>query len=366
MTRREWLALAPGAALTALKAADAPFERIDGHFHLHRSSPVIVAGMEKTAWRALSICVCGGVADEPYDLDAQLRGTAKLRLENRARIAWAAAFDARNFEKSDFAADVITSLRRCFAQGAVGVKIWKNIGMAIRSKSGAYLKPDNVALFPIYEAIQNADRTLLVHVADPIRTWTADANAAGSLGAPSWWRLYRAPGAPDNWWMLDKRPDAPRKAELLLARDRILARFPKLRVVGVHLGSDEEDLHALARRLDQYPNFAVDAAARVSFLARQDRETARQFLVKYQDRILYGSDSIVLPDPAEDDETWRSVNAAHEREWRFFATADVIRFGGGTSTSPAREAQGLELPESALRKIFRENSERWYPGILGA
>ena len=80
--------------------------------------------------------------------------------------------------------------------------------------------------------------------------------------------------------MLGKRPDAPRKAELLLARDRILARFPKLRVVGVHLGSDEEDLHALARRLDQYPNFAVDAAARVSFLARQDRETARQFLVK--------------------------------------------------------------------------------------
>jgi hypothetical protein len=62
--------------------------------------------------------------------------------------------------------------------------IWKNIGMAIRSKSGAYLKPDNVALFPIYEAIQNADRTLLVHVADPIRTWMADANAAGSMGAP--------------------------------------------------------------------------------------------------------------------------------------------------------------------------------------
>jgi predicted TIM-barrel fold metal-dependent hydrolase len=118
--------------------------------------------------------------------------------------------------------------------------------------------------------------------------------------------------------------------------------------------------------LDQYPNFAVDAAARVSFLARQDRQTARQFLVKYQDRILYGSDSIVLPDPAEDDETWRSVNAAHEREWRFFATADVIRFGGGTSANPAREAQGLELPESALRKIFRQNSERWYPGILGA
>jgi len=132
----------------------------------------------------------------------------------------------------------------------------------------------------------------------------------------------------------------------------------------VHLGSDEEDLHALAKRLDQYPNFAVDAAARVSFLARQDRETARQFLLKYQDRILYGSDSIVLPDPADDEATWTSINAVQEREWRFFATANVIRFGGGTSGNPAREAQGLELPEPALRKIFRENSVRWYPGLL--
>ena len=184
MTRRKWLRAASGAALTGLKAADAPFERIDGHFHLHRSSPVIVVGMEKTGWSALSICVCGGIAEEPYDLDEQLRGTAKLHLENRARMAWAATFDARDFEKPDFAAEVTSNLRRCFAQGAVGVKIWKNIGMAIRSKSGAYLKPDNVNLFPIYEAIQKANRTLLVHVADPIRVWMAGSNAASSAGAP--------------------------------------------------------------------------------------------------------------------------------------------------------------------------------------
>jgi hypothetical protein len=104
--------------------------------------------------------------------------------------------------------------------------------------------------------------------------------------------------------------------------------------------------------LDQYPNFAVDAAARVSFLARQDRQTARQFLVKYQDRILYGSDSIVLPDPAEDDETWRSVNAAHEREWRFFATADVIRFGGGTSANPAARLKDWSCRRVRCAKSF--------------
>ncbi len=58
MTRRELLGVAPGAALTALKAADAPFERIDGRFHLHRSSPVIVAGQEKTAVSAAATISC--------------------------------------------------------------------------------------------------------------------------------------------------------------------------------------------------------------------------------------------------------------------------------------------------------------------
>jgi hypothetical protein len=127
--------------------------------------------MRKTGWRALSICVFGGIANEPYDLDEQPRGTAKLHLENGGRMAWAATFDARQFEQPDFAAGVITGLHRCFRQGAIGVKIRKTIGM-VRSKSGAYLKPDNAALFPIYEAIQKAHRPLLVHVADPIGVWS--------------------------------------------------------------------------------------------------------------------------------------------------------------------------------------------------
>ena len=67
-------------------------------------------------------------------------------------------------------------------------------------------------------------------------------------------------------------------------------RYPKLRVVGCHLGSDEDDLARLARRLDAYPNFAVDTAARVRYFARGDRDQARQFLTHYQDRVLYATD----------------------------------------------------------------------------
>src|SRR6185312_5557735 len=101
-------------------------------------------------------------------------------------------------------------------------------------------------------------------------------------------------------------PSAPAKEVILAARDRVLARDPKLRVVGCHLGSDEDDLTRLAKRLDAYPNFAVDAAA-------------------------------------------RSLAATHERDWAFFAGDGAMEYAG-------RPTRGLALPDGVLRKLFRENA----------
>ena len=152
----------------------------------------------------------------------------------------------------DFAERTIERLRRSFDDGAIGVKIWKNIGMAIKAKSGAYLLPDDPALSPIYAAIQQAGRTLVAHLAEPDGAWLPldDKNPEFTYYSNNpQWHMYGKPGAPV-------------KVAILAARDRVLARYPKLRVVGCHLGSDEDDLKQLARRLDAYPNFAVDTAAR--------------------------------------------------------------------------------------------------------
>ncbi len=132
-------------------------------------------------------------------------------------------------------------------------------------------------------------------------------------------------------------------------------RYPKLRVVGCHLGSDEDDLKQLARRLDAYPNFAVDTAARVRYFARGNRDQVREFLTRYQDRILYATDfSLRDGDP---EVAARSLNAVHERDWAFFSRADPMDYAG----HPTR---GLELADLILRKIFRENALRWISGIL--
>jgi len=60
------------------------------------------------------------------------------------------------------------------------------------------------------------------------------------------------------------------------------------------------------------------------------------------------------------------VNAAHGRDWNFFASSGTVVYGGGGGgRAPSREVHGLGLPERVLRKLYRDNTARWYPGIAG-
>jgi hypothetical protein len=102
---------------------------------------VYVAGLEKTRWTALLVCLCGGVAGEEYDMEALLNKTARLHRESRGRLPWVAAIDARGWESRDFAERNIAMLNRAFKQDALGVKIWKNLGMAIKSKKPTGRQP---------------------------------------------------------------------------------------------------------------------------------------------------------------------------------------------------------------------------------
>jgi hypothetical protein len=344
-TRRDVLRLAAAPLLTrAAQAAEAPdLGRIDTHIHIHRAARPLYEGLTESGWSGLDIVVCPAVKHEPYDLESKLASTLEGVRASGGRLAWASTFDARGFEERDFADRTIARLRRSFDDGAIGVKIWKNIGMAIRGRSGAYLLPDDPALLPIYEAVGKADRTLIAHLAEPDGAWLPLDKSNPELPYYS-----RNP----QWHMLGK--DAPAKEAILEARDRLLARHPRLRVVGCHLGSDEDDLGRLAKRLDAYPNFAVDTAARVRYFARGDRDRAREFLTKYQDRVLYATD-FALRDTDPEAGT-KALLARHATDWEFFSSDAVMEYEG-------RPTRGLALPDAALRKLFRENARRWIPGI---
>ena len=332
MRRRELLATFCAAA-TRARAAAPSFECIDTHTHMHRSAPTLVTALEKANWRCLSICDSREIGDQPSILDEMIRGTKVLHAESRGRIPWATTFDARPFETSVFAERVIAALQRDFKEEAIAVKIWKNVGLSIRSTSGQYLMPDSPVLTPIVAAIEKSGRTLITHLADPDIAWQPlQGNESGYYKTHPEWHMYG-------------RPEIPSKGAILEARDRLLARHRRLRIIGCHLGSNEDDIGQLARRLDAYPNLAVDVASRVRFLARLDRETVRQFVTKYQDRIIYATDFSLGQD---EERSVKSLLSLHEREWNYFS-------GEGENA--------LGLREPILRKIFRDNAVRWIPGI---
>lgn len=314
--------------------AEPSFECIDTHTHMHRRAPALIEALKQANWRCLSICDSREIGDQSSGLDEMIRGTELLHSESQGRIAWATTFDARPFETPGFADGVIADLQRDFKKDAIGVKLWKNIGMAIRSKSGQLLMPDSPVLTPILDAIERSGRTLITHLADPDIAWLPlQGNESGYYKTHPEWHVYG-------------RPEIPSKAAILESRDRMIARHRGLRVIGCHLGSNEEHLDQLAARLDTYPNFAVDLASRVRFLARIDRMTVQKFVTKYQDRIIYATDFTL--GQGDDAAAAKSLLAVHEREWNYFA---------------AEGENALNLPEPILRKIFRDNVVHWLPGI---
>ena len=150
LTRRDFLHAISPAILVASKRADLmpAFGRIDTHIHIHRDAPSLVSALKAANWRGLDIVVCPASDNEPFDLEEKLGATMKVERDSNGTLAWTSTFDARGFEEANFTERTIARLRRSFEDGAIGVKIWKSIGMSIKATSGAYLLPDNPALLP--------------------------------------------------------------------------------------------------------------------------------------------------------------------------------------------------------------------------
>jgi predicted TIM-barrel fold metal-dependent hydrolase len=153
-------------------------------------------------------------------------------------------------------------------------------------------------------------------------------------------------------------PEYPSYEELVESRDNLLAKHPDLRLIGAHLGSLEYDVDELARRLDRFPNFAVDMAARVCHFQVQDREKVRDFIIKYQDRLLYATDIVYSPD---DDPEQRIAWLKNEwrSDWKYFSGNETM-----TSVNVEEPFRGLDLSEDVLLKIYYKNALDWYPGIF--
>jgi predicted TIM-barrel fold metal-dependent hydrolase len=339
--------LAPGSSDDDALQAFAAMQPVDTHVHAFKSDPAFADLMARLRLRVLDICVADtqGIYGE---LATQLARAKAFVGASPGHARLCVTFNPFTFQHKDFAQHTVKQLRQEFSDGAVAVKIWKNIGMELKTPDGRYVMPDDPAFAPIYREIAAENKTLVAHVAEPSSCWEPP-----NPDSPDYDYYKENP----EWYMY-LHPDHPRKEVILAARDHLLAENPKLRVVGAHLGSMETDVDEIAKRFDRYPNFAVDTAARMEYLMLAPREKVRNFLIRYQDRVVYGTDLEFLanettPDALKD---WQDTYA---RDWKFLATDQTLQLRG-------REIQGLKLPEPVLRRIYHDNAVHWIAGIADA
>ncbi len=334
-----------GFSAAELRAFTA-LQPIDAHAHVLRVDPHLNAMIDRLNLHLLDILLVDDREPEFNNLQAEKTEASAFIRSTNGRATLCTTFDPYNMSRPKFAASAIRGLNDDFKNGAIAVKVYKNLGTEIRDAKGNAVLPDDPKLSSIYADMSAHNITLLVHVADPDSAWQPPNPASPDY---SYYQQY-----PQEY--MYGRPNQPSKATILAARDHILEQNPKLRVVGAHLGSMESDLHQLAQHLARHPNFTVDLAGRTSYLLLQPRPDVITFILKYQDRLIYGSDLTFLPSQNAEPRI-RYWEQTYARDWRFYATSDTVEADGVRS-------QGLALPESVLRKIYHNNALRWYPGII--
>jgi predicted TIM-barrel fold metal-dependent hydrolase len=245
------------------------------------------------------------------------------------------------FRDDRFAQQCIEHLEEDVAEGACGLKVTKELGLRFQDRDGSMVRVDDERLFPIWQRAGQLGIPVLIHVSDPI-AFFHPIDAANE----HYLTLREFPG----WSFCGSHFT---KWELLDQRNRMIAAHPGTTFLLPHVANLPEDLAAVGDLLDAHPNVVIDFSARIDELGRQPY-TARDFFIKYQDRILFGLDMPVSP------EAYRCYFRFLETRDEYFDYPDYIgRFGVYTRW----RLYGLDLPDGVLRKVYYQNAKRIIPAL---
>jgi predicted TIM-barrel fold metal-dependent hydrolase len=325
----------------------ATVEKYDAHVHINSFNPAFLEFAAQHNFRLLSLNVA---APEYVPIEKQQDFATAHLAKFADRLAYTTSFNIENLDDQGWQQKTIDYLSASFARGASGVKVWKNIGMEYKDKNGQFVMIDDPRLDPIWDFIEKSNKTLVGHLGEPKNCWLPLEKMTVKND-----REYFA-GHPEYHMYL--HPEFPTYEQQIEARDNLLAKHPGLRFDGAHLGSMEWSLDELAKRLDKFPNMVVDMAERISHIQYQtvqDHKKVYDFFIQYQDRLLYSTD--LAFDDSQDasyflthaDEVWRN-------HWTFFTSDQIME-----APEVTEKFAGLHLPRTVIDKLYRTNSEKWFP-----
>ncbi len=320
--------------------------KIDAHIHINTFKQTIIEQAVEDNFIFISINVDGF---PETSIELQREYSIKQHEIHPDRFYYLTTFRVNGFEKPEWKESVMKYLKESFVKGAAGVKVWKNIGMGEKTAEGRDIFVDDFVFDPIFNYLEENQIPLTGHIGEPKSCWLPidEMKISGDIdyfGKNPEYHMYL-------------HPENPTYEKHIEGRDRMLKKHPNLVYVGAHLGSQEWSIDELAKRLDTFPLMSVDLAERIcyfQFHSLQDYQKVYDFIMKYQDRLLYGTD-IIIDDTQNQEEERRNAHELWMRDWIYFNTDRLM-----TNTSFSLEFKGLHLPKTVVDKIYSKNAIRIY------
>ncbi|HSI76672.1 MAG TPA: amidohydrolase family protein [Lunatimonas sp.] len=323
-------------------------KKFDTHIHFNYVDTCFIQQAEADGFYLVNI-----TDDRPFGLPLKEQKIIAEQIEESfsSRITYATTFSTQNWEEEQWVDGAIAELDSAFSKGAKAVKVWKNIGMELKDRDGKFVMVDHPKLDRIWQYLAEKNIPVIGHNGEPKDCWLPLEEMTIN-GTRNYYSNH-----PEYHMYL--HPEYPSYEDQIQARDNVLERNPDLTFIGAHLGSLEWSLDELSKRLDKYPNMAVDLS-RMSNLqnhAMMDSQKTYEFFLKYQDRLLYGSDKIV-GEPKNPSEMKKNLHNSWLSDWKFLATDDTM-----TSSGFEGEFKGLKLPKEVIDKIYFKNAKKWILGL---
>lgn len=320
-------------------------EKTDAHFHIYTNTNNSVEQALNDNFKLFAINTYSGGCERVVEAHNWLTA---IKEKSPSQIEYSATFCLDGWDDPAWTENTIAWIDRCIADGANSVKVWKNIGMEFRDKDSILIMIDDPQFDPIFKHLADKGIPLVGHLGEPKNCWLpfdemTTKNDSNYFARNPQYHMYM-------------HPEFPSYEEQMAARDRMLEKNPELIFIGCHLASLEWSVDELASFFDKFPNASADMAARMGQLFYQtaeNREKVRDFFIKYQDRLLYGTDII---DRGSNKESFQ--NQMHNtwlRDWEYMVTDNTL-----TSNLIDGEFQGLKLPKEVIDKIYSANFEKWY------
>lgn len=318
--------------------------KFDAHVHINSEDPTLLELARQDGFELMLVNV--GDPEFPHIATQRAVAVAFAKMDP-ARVHWTTTFSMEGFGLPGWADRVKAGLVKAKSEGARAVKIWKNVGTSEVDADGRLIALDHPGLSPVFQHVRALGVVVIGHQGEPHNCWlpldqmTTDND-----------RRYFSRRPQSHLYL---HPHLPTHEELIETRDRFLVAHPTLPFVGAHLGSLEHCIDRLSAFLDRFPNASVDLAARMSHLQYQsirDREQMRAFFIRYQDRLLYGTDLTFN----EDTDPVRFRRVAHEiwvSDWHYLATTESQHIA-----SLDVDVTGLALPRDVIDKLYYGNAMR--------